>query len=51
MNIIVAITGASGAIYSRQVLDLLIASTEVEHVALIMSSHAEEVIEQELNRG
>lgn len=47
MNIIVAITGASGAIYSRQVLDLLIASTEVEHVALIMSSHAEEVIQQE----
>ena len=47
MNIIVAITGASGAIYARQVLELLLSTTEVERVALIKSSHAEEVLAAE----
>ena len=47
MNVIVAITGASGAIYARQVLELLLASPEVEHIALIKSSHAADVIAAE----
>lgn len=47
MNIIVAITGASGAIYARQVLEILLASTAVERIALIKSSHAADVIRAE----
>ena len=47
MNIIVAITGASGAIYARQILDLLINSEEVSRVALVMSDHARDVVEAE----
>lgn len=47
MNIIVAITGASGAIYARQVLTLLAQHTDVEKIALILSDHAEDVIAAE----
>ena len=47
MNIIVAITGASGAIYARQVLDILANSEEVTRVALVLSDHARDVIEAE----
>lgn len=47
MNVIVAITGASGAIYARQVLNLLIQSEEVSGIALVMSDHAQDVIEAE----
>ena len=47
MNIIVAITGASGAIYARQTLDLLINSEEVANIALVMSDHAQDVVEAE----
>ena len=47
MNIIVAITGASGAIYARQILDLLINSEDVSRVALVMSDHARDVVEAE----
>ena len=47
MNIIVAITGASGAIYARQTLDLLIHNEEVTNVALVMSDHARDVVEAE----
>lgn len=47
MNIIVAITGASGAIYARQILDLLINSEDVSLVALVMSDHARDVVEAE----
>ena len=47
MNIIVAITGASGAIYARQTLDLLINSEEVTNIALVMSDHARDVVEAE----
>ena len=47
MNIIVAITGASGAIYARQVLDILTNSEEVTRVALVLSDHARDVIEAE----
>lgn len=47
MNIIVAITGASGAIYARQVLDILTNSEEVTRVALVLSDHARDVVEAE----
>ncbi len=43
MRVIVAITAASGAIYARQLLEALIASPEVERIALIRSTHAAEV--------
>lgn len=44
MKVIVAITGASGAIYARHTLEQLIASSEVERIALIVSGQAEKVI-------
>lgn len=47
MNIIVAITGASGAIYARQVLSLLIDNKEVANIALVLSDHARDVVEAE----
>lgn len=47
MNIVVAITGASGAIYARQSLDILLSTPCVERIALILSHHAEDVIEAE----
>lgn len=43
MKIILAITGASGAIYGSQILSLLVADDEVERVALIFSPTAREV--------
>ena len=47
MKIIVAITGASGAIYARQALEVLVAHPNVECVALILSDHAEDVMRAE----
>lgn len=47
MNIIVAITGASGAIYARQVINILRTTEEVNYVALVMSDHAKDVVEAE----
>jgi 4-hydroxy-3-polyprenylbenzoate decarboxylase len=47
MKIIVAVTGASGAIYARQVLDALVAHAEVERIALILSDHTEDVMRAE----
>ena len=47
MKIIVAITGASGAIYARQCLDALVANSSVERVALILSDHAADVMRAE----
>ena len=47
MKIIVAITAASGAIYARQLLESLIASAQVEQIALIFSANAEAVVEVE----
>jgi 4-hydroxy-3-polyprenylbenzoate decarboxylase len=44
MKVIVAITGASGAIYARHTLEQLIASSEVERIALIVSDKAQQVI-------
>lgn len=47
MNVIVAVTAASGAIYARQCLELLLKSSEVERIALIFSTHAGEVAKSE----
>ena len=47
MNIVVAITGASGAIYARQSIELLLANQAVERIALILSDNAEGVIAHE----
>ena len=47
MKIIVAITGASGAIYARQALEVLVAHPDVERVTLILSDHAEDVMRAE----
>lgn len=42
-RIIVAQTAASGAIYTRQILALLLSSPDVEQIALVRSRHAREV--------
>lgn len=47
MKIIVAVTGASGAIYARQVLQTLIAHCDVERIELIFSRNAEDVMRAE----
>ena len=47
MNIVVAITGASGAIYARQCLDMLLGNPAVSRIALVLSHHAEDVIAAE----
>lgn len=47
MNVIVAITGASGAIYARQCIDILLADSSVERIALVISHHGEDVIKAE----
>lgn len=47
MKIIVAITGASGAIYACQCLNILVAHPNVERIALILSDHAEDVMRAE----
>lgn len=47
MKVIVAITGASGAIYARKTLEQLIASPEVEQIALILSEQATKVVPYE----
>ena len=47
MKIIVAITGASGAIYARQALEVLTQHPDVERIALILSDHAADVMQAE----
>lgn len=47
MKIIVAVTGASGAIYARQCLERLLDAPQVEHIALIISERAEQVLRYE----
>ena len=44
MRVIVAITGASGAIYARQTLQQLISADEVEQIALVVSEKGEQVV-------
>ena len=47
MKVIVAVTGASGAIYARQCLEQLSKSAEVEQIALIVSDKGREVLAYE----
>lgn len=47
MKIIVAVTGASGALYARQTLECLLASAKVERIALVVSRSAREVLAHE----
>lgn len=47
MRILVAITAASGGIYARQLLELLLALPEVKRIGLILSRHAAEVLQWE----
>ena len=47
MKVVVAITAASGAIYARQLLEALVASSEVERVAVIYSANARAVVAHE----
>lgn len=47
MKIIVAVTGASGAIYARRTLELLLACKQVTRIALILSDTAQQVIAHE----
>ena len=47
MKVIVAITAASGAIYARQCVELLLGSDSVERVAIIYSGEAQGVVESE----
>ena len=47
MKIIVAITGGSGMIYARQCIDSMLASKDVEQIALIVSDTAKQVLRHE----
>ena len=47
MKVVVAITAASGAIYARQLLETLVASDEVERIAVIYSANARAVVAHE----
>lgn len=47
MRVVVAITAASGAIYARQLLDALVANSDVERVAVIYSANARAVVAHE----
>ena len=47
MKVVVAITAASGAIYARQLLEALVASDEVERIAVIYSANARAVVAHE----
>ena len=50
MNITVAITGASGSIYARQLLDALVASDKVRRITVICSGNGAAILEQENER-
>lgn len=47
MKVIVAVTGASGAIYARQCIEQLLAAEQVEQIALIVSDKGCEVLRYE----
>ncbi len=51
-KVVVAITGASGSIYAKLLLDSLqLLENQIEHVAVVMSSNAKDVWEFELNQN
>jgi 4-hydroxy-3-polyprenylbenzoate decarboxylase len=47
LNIIVAVTGASGTIYARQLIERLLVSPQVGRIGLVVSRRGEEVAEWE----
>lgn len=47
MKIIVAVTGASGAIYARQTLQQLISADQVDEIALVVSEKGKQVVQYE----
>lgn len=47
MKVILAVTGASGAIYARQCVERLLRSPQVEQIALIVSDNGQRVMEYE----
>lgn len=47
MKIVVAITAASGAIYARQLLEMLVQSPQVEQIGVVYSTNARRVAEYE----
>ncbi len=47
MNIVVAVTAASGSIYARQLVESLVASEQVGRIALVYSENARAVAEHE----
>lgn len=47
MRVLVAITGASGAIYARQAVEMLIANDSVEAIGVICSDNAPDVLKAE----
>lgn len=47
MRVLVAITGASGAIYARQAVEMLIANDSVEAIGVIYSDNAPDVLKAE----
>ena len=49
-KIIVAVTGASGAVYARKVVERLLRSDEVEQVAVLVSDNGRKVMEYERER-
>ncbi len=50
MNVTVAITGASGSIYARQLLEALVANDGVGRITVICSGNGTEIMKQENER-
>ena len=46
-KIIVAITGASGAIYARQCVEMLLKDSSIEEIAVVISDYGRQVMEHE----
>ena len=49
-RIIVAVTGASGAVYARKVAERLLRSPQVAQVAVVCSANGRKVMEYERER-
>ena len=50
MKVILAVTGASGAIYARQCAERLLGAPDIEQIALIVSDNGRRVMEYEGER-
>jgi flavin prenyltransferase len=51
MNIIIAITGASGSIYAKRLLDKLVNRVEIHNIGVVFSKNATDVWKHELNNA